>query len=232
MFLLPRLQISKGQCLDALDEPSEGEALPLTDPREVALRFQRMGAVGLHVVDVDQARGKKPNDEAILGILDAANVPVQCGGGVTSLRRIQELRDTGVTRVVVGSMGVLHMDWMREAAKIFPKGLVANIDEKDGHVMVKGRTVDSGKTLEDVALEFDSYGFEGLVLTSLGAGDSQRIRTLVGKLKTPTMVDRPILSLDELATFEEAGVQASILGKEIYDRTINFTEATKYFRTM
>src|SRR5687767_7999688 len=99
MFLLPKVRLSKGQCLDAIEAPSEGEALPLTDPREVGLRLQKMGAVGLHIVDVDLAQGKRSNDEALVEMIDSLSIPVQCGGGVTSLRRIQELRDTGVTRV-------------------------------------------------------------------------------------------------------------------------------------
>jgi phosphoribosylformimino-5-aminoimidazole carboxamide ribotide isomerase len=232
MFLLPRIQLSRGQCVDAIEEPSEGEALPLTDPREVALRLQRMGAVGLHIVDVDHARGKKPNDKALVKILDAVTIPVQCGGGVTSLRRIQELRDTGVTRVVVGSMGVLHPDWMKEAAKCFPKGLVANLDEKEGHVLAKGQAVDTGKSVEDLALEFDSFGFEGLVLTSLLDSEPGRMLDLVRRLKTPTMLDRRVKTIADLVEFKNAGTQAAILGPEIYDRTIDFAEASKYMKTL
>lgn len=232
MFLLPRLQISRGQSVDILEEPSEGEALPLTDPREVALRLQRMGAVGLHIVDVDHARGKKPNDKALLKILDAVNIPVQVGGGVTSLKRIQELRDTGATRVVVGSMGVLHPDWMKEAAKCFPKGLVANLDEKEGKVLAKGQTVDTGKSVDDLAIEFDGFGFESMVLTSLNGNDTTRILALAKRLKTPTMVDIRIKDVAELTAFKEAGVQAVILGTEIYDRTIDFAAASKYFKDL
>ncbi len=230
MFLLPKIRLSKGECLDAIDMPSEGEALPMTDPREVALRLQKLGAVGLHIVDVDSAQGLTSNDPSLADIIDCVNIPVQCGGGVTSLKRIQELRDTGVIRVVVGSMGVLHPDWMKEAAKCFPKGLVANLDEKQGHILAKGQTVDTGKPLEDLALEFDSFGFEGLVLTSLNGSDKQRIFSLVKRLKTPTMVDRRVKSLAELSELKELGVQAAILGTEIYDRTLDFAAATKQFR--
>lgn len=232
MFLLPRIRLSKGQCLDALAAPSEGEALPLTDPREVALRFQRMGAVGLHIVDVDLAQGKKANDEILVDIIDAINIPLQYGGGVTSLRRIAELQDTGVKRVVVGSMGVLHPDWMKEAARCFPHGLVANIDEKSGRVLAKGQSVDTGKPFEDLALEFDSFGFEGLVLTSLNGTDATRVLSLVKRLKTPTMLDRRVTAMGDLVAFQEAGVQAAILGTEIYDRTIAFAEASKYFKSL
>lgn len=232
MFLLPRIRLSHGECMDWLPEPAEGEALPGTHPAEVALRFQKMGALGLHVVDVDAALGKKPNDRALLSILDVLSVPVQAGGGVHSLRRIQELRDTGVARVVVGSMGVLHPDWMREAAKCFPQGLVANLDERDGKVWVKGQTEDSGRQLEEVALDYDGYGFEGILLTSLDGSGNNRLVQLAGRLKTPVLLECRVGSVGELRSFHEAGIQGAILGPEIYDRTVDFAEASKYFRTL
>lgn len=232
MFVLPRIRISDGECLDVLFEQSEGEALPLRDPREVALRFQRLGAVGLHVVDVDAALGKPPNDEALLSILESSNVPIQCGGGVHSMVRIQELRDTGVQRVVVGSMGVLHPDWMKEAAKIFPRGLVANLDEKNGTVWAKGQSLDTGRTLEDVATQFDGFGFEGMVITSLNGTSSDKLLSVTKKLRTPVMLDRRVKAMGDLMEFKEAGVQAAILGSEIYDRTIDFAEASKYFKSL
>lgn len=230
MFLLPRIQLSKGECVDVL-RTSEGEALPLADPKEVAVRFQAMGAVGLHVVDVDAAQGQTPNDEALLSILDSVHIPVQCGGGVRSLKRIQELRDTGARRVFVGTMSALHPDWFREAARCFPQGLVANIDEKDGHVMVKGRSQDSGRRVEDVLAEVDALGLEGVVITSLNGSTPERLVELSRGRRTPVMVHARFRDMAELATLREAGVRAAILGGEIYDRTIDFGAACQYFKT-
>lgn len=232
MFLLPSLRISRGECLDSLPMPSEGEALPSNDPKEVALRLQRIGAVGLHVVDMDAARGKPPNDEALVDILESVTIPVQCGGGVKSLRRIQELLDSGARRVVVGGFGVEHPDWMKEAAKCFPQGLVANLDAKDGSVWVKSRSLDSGKSLESLAVAYDGYGFEGILLTSLAGTSHDGLRDVIRRLKTPIMVDARVKDVGELQAFRDVGVRAAVLGPEIYEATIDFHAANQVFHSL
>lgn len=232
MFLLPCLRLSKGESLDALPMPSEGEALPSNDPKEVALRLQRLGAVGLHLVDVDAARGKSPNDEALLSVLDSVSIPVQVGGGVRSMRRIQELLDTGARSVVVGSFGVEHADWLREAARCFPRGLVANLDESDGRVLIKSRSEDSGKRVESLALEYDGWGFEGILLTALKGTVHEGLRGLIRRLKTPVMVDARVKDVGELQAFRDAGVRAAVLGAEIYDGTIDFQAANQVFHSL
>jgi phosphoribosylformimino-5-aminoimidazole carboxamide ribotide isomerase len=226
VFLLPRIELSKGECVFSLDV-SEGEALPLTDPREVASRFQGMGAVGLHIVDVDAAQGGHPNDAALVSVFDAVHIPVQCGGGVRSLRRIQELRDTGARRVVVGTMSVLHPDWFQEAVRCFPEGLLANLDEKHGTVWIKGRTVDSGQKIEDVVDRFDTLGLEGIVITSLNGSGHAKVLEWTRDRKTPIMVDVPVRTVDELVALRDAGVKGAILGRELYDRTLDLDAAMK-----
>ncbi|MBI2078148.1 MAG: hypothetical protein HYT80_07240 [Euryarchaeota archaeon] len=229
MFLLPNVRLSGGECLDTI--PDESGRI-LSDAKEVVLRLQRLGAVGLNVVDVDAATGGRPNDDAVVSILDAVHIPVQMGGGVTSLRRIQELRDTGVHRVLVGSMGVLHPDWMREAGKVFPEGVVATLDEKDGNVWVNGRTQDTGRRFVDVLKEFDGFGFEALLISCLNGTPHERLRAWVKGLATPVMVSTHVKNVGEILALGESGVQGVILGSEIYDGTIDLAEATKVFKAL
>ncbi|HLE47610.1 MAG TPA: HisA/HisF-related TIM barrel protein, partial [Candidatus Thermoplasmatota archaeon] len=174
--------------------------------------------------------GTRPNDDALLSILDSVHVPVQMGGGVKSLKRIQELRDTGVQRVLVGSMGVLHPDWMKEAAKVFPEGVVASLDEKAGNVWVKGRTEDTGKRLVDVAKEFDGFGFEAMLISSLDGTSHDQLRSWAEGLDTPVMLAPRVEGLDELGAFKDAGIQGVVLETEVYDGTIDVAAATKFFK--
>jgi phosphoribosylformimino-5-aminoimidazole carboxamide ribotide isomerase len=148
------------------------------------------------------------------------------------MKRIQELRDTGARRVVVGTMHTLHPEWFREAAKVFPEGLLANIDEKDGRVLVKGRTQDSGKTVEEVLDQIDPLGIEGIVITSVNGTSHERILKWSKGRRTPVMLHAQFQTVAELLEFRLAGVRAAILGREIYDRTIDFDAASKYFKTI
>lgn len=235
MYLLPRLEIHEGETVHILRQPSQGEATSLVDPAEVAKRFAGMGAQGLHVVDVDYSRDpKQNNDEALLSIIDSTPLPVQAGGGVRSLKRIQELLDTGCRRVIVGTMGVLHKDWLREAALCFPDTLVAGLDARQGHLVVKGRTEDVEDRLDAFATAIDGYGLESLHIAHLdGSANGASLDgtlQLVKRLKTPVTVEGTIHSEDDLRRLERTGVRGVSLGQEIYDGTLRLTDLVKTYR--
>lgn len=235
MYLLPRLELEDGECRFAFTRPSQGEALSVVDPVEVAKRFQGMGAQGFHVVDLDHSKSpKKNNDKALLRIVETTKLPIQAGGGVRSLRRIQELLDTGCARVIVGTMGVLHEDWLREAALCFPERLVAGLDARDGQLVINGRTEPVEKRLDAFASRIDGYGLESLHIAAIDAaanGSSlPRLASLATSLKTPMTVEGPIRSEADLALLERAGVRGVSLGQEIYDGTLAFERLVKAYR--
>lgn len=236
MFLLPRLELQDGRTVHALREPGQGEATSLEDPVEVATRFARMGAQGLHVVDVDRSLGRgHDNDDELIRILDHTWLPVEAAGGVESLRRIQELIDTGCARVIVGTMGVLHQDWLKEAALCFPDRLIAGLDARDGRLVVKGRTEPIERALDEFATQIDGYGLEALHIAHLSRSNGngfENVMDLVRRLRTPVTVEGAITTIQELRRLEAAGVHGVSLGREIYDGSLNFAEVAKSYRVL
>lgn len=233
MYILPLVELQGGESVHVLDAPSLGETRPLIDPVEVVHRLQGMGAQGLHVVDVDRAANPgRDNDAALVSILDTTVLPVEAGGGVGSLKRIQELLDTGVKRVLVGTMGVLHQDWLKEAGLIFRDALIACVDVRDRDLVVKGRTERASTRLEEHVDTIDGYGLEALHLTYLGENGSgiALAESLARRLRTPLTYQGPIGGPTDLARLEQAGVRGVVLGPEIYDGRLQFGELAKAYR--
>lgn len=235
MYLLPRIELRDGESSHGLVQPGQGEAESILRPAEVAKRFTALGAQGLHVVDVDHALSPSRNNDAhLVEIIDATWLPVQAGGGVRSLKRIQELLDTGCARVIVGTMGVLHQDWLKEAALCFPERLVAGLDARDGRLLVKGRTEESERTLESFAAEIDAYGLESIHIAALSAGRNGAsivsVADLARRLKTPVTVEGDLHSEADLRRLADAGVRGVSLGREIYDGTLRLDQLVKQYR--
>lgn len=233
MYVLPLVELRGGESVHVLPGPSLGEGRPLIDPVEVATRFAALGAQGFHVVDVDRAASPdRDNDAALLSILDHTTLPVEAGGGVRSLRRIQELLDTGVRRVLVGSMGVLHADWLREAALLFPDRLVACVDTTGDDVWVKGRTEPAATTLSSFLASAEGVGLHALHLTFLGknGGGVDLMRRLVRTTRIPLSYQGPVSGPADLAALDEAGVRGVALGEEVYDGRLSFQELAKRYR--
>jgi len=233
VYLLPLIEIKGGESVHILQGSSQGESRPLMDPVEVINRFIGMGAQGAHVVDVDHALDpSRNNDEILLRMLDHTVIPVVAGGGVHSLKRIQELLDTGARRVLVGSMGVLHPEWLKEAALIFQDRLVACIDVKDDALLVKGRTERAAPTMDTFLARAEALGLESLHVSYLGknGGGPTLMESLAKRTKTPLTYQGPIAGSEDLVRLERAGVRGAVLGPEIYDGRLSFTPLAKAYR--
>lgn len=233
MYLLPVIEIKGGESVHILQGASQGETRPLMDPVEVLNRFIGLGAQGAHVVDVDHALDpNRNNDELLLRMLDHTVVPVVAGGGVRSLKRIQELLDTGARRVLVGSMGVLHPEWLKEAALIFQDRLVACVDVSEDDLLVKGRTERAPSPLGTHLNRIDGFGLESLHVTYLGknGGGVAFMENLATQIKTPLSYQGSIAGPEDLTRLERAGVRGAVLGPEIYDGRLSFTPLAKAYR--
>ena len=78
------------------------------DPVDVARTFEREGADGLHVVDLDAAFGRGSNEKEILGVRAATSLPMQVGGGLRTSKAVEDfLEGVSGARAVVGSLPFL-----------------------------------------------------------------------------------------------------------------------------
>lgn len=234
MYVLPLIEVQRGETTQILRTPSLGEARTLVDPAEVVQRFAGLGAQGFHFVDVDAARSAgQNNDRALATILAQTMLPVVGGGGVRHLTRVQALLDSGCRRVLVGSMGALHQDWLREAAKCFPERLVGCVDTRGSDVVVNGRSETASTPLEAHLRAIDGMGLDSIHLTYLGAngGGPELAMRWARALQTPVSFQGTVGSPKDLDAMAGAGVRGVVLGREIYDGTLSFEALAKQYRT-
>ena len=148
-----------------------------TDPVEVAMTFEREGADGLHVVDLDAAFGKGTNAEEIQNILRVIRIPVQVGGGMRTGKAVEDfLEGVSGARAVVGSLPFLDrpafLNVLRKSSSSSSSPLASRIlvalDCKDGRPTVRGWTEDAGAgDVVSVARELGELGVAALLVTDV-----------------------------------------------------------------
>jgi len=235
MFVLPLIEVAAGESQHILSSDDTGEGRPLIDPVEVMQRFARLGAQGFQVVDVDRATGhRKDNDEVLVRLCDATRLPIQAGGGVESLVRIQELLDTGVRRVLVGSMGVLHPDWLAEAIRIFEKQIIISIDVAPEGLLVKGRKEPAPIQLENLFQALKDVRVHTAHVAYLGteARGPDLVRQVKERLQCDVTYQGRVAGEPELAELAQAGAAGVVMGQEAYDHPERFRELAKRFRVL
>ena len=237
MQLYPAIDLKNGQCVRL----KQGEFKEITvysdKPEEIAALWQEQGATYLHLVDLDGAlAGHSVNEEVICRIVNTVSIPVEIGGGIRSEEAIASMLSLGVARVIIGTKAVKQPEFIRDMIETFGADrIVLGVDAKDGMVAVEGWETVSEITASDLCSRMKEYGIRHIVYT-----DISRDGMLIGpnvaytkKLTDETGLDviasGGMSSMEDLRQLYEAGVQGAIIGKALYEKRIDLSEAVKTF---
>ena len=89
MIFFPAIDLKDGQCVRLFQGDMDQVTVFGDDPAGQAKGFADAGAKWLHVVDLNGAFSGRPvNEDAVSGILDRIDIPVQLGGGIRDMQTI------------------------------------------------------------------------------------------------------------------------------------------------
>lgn len=223
----------------------EGDPARMTaysdDPAETAKRWLAMGAKWLHVVNLDGAfgEGDGANQLALLSILKVASefgADVQFGGGLRSIDSMSQALSLGVSRIVLGTVAVEQSDVVTNALKKFGVEKIAvGIDARDGVVRVRGWQSDGGVSAQDLALQMRILGLCTIIFTDVtrdGMGQGLNIsatRELADVSGVDVIASGGVLTLDDVLAARDAGLSGVIVGRALYEGTIDFRDAMESY---
>jgi phosphoribosylformimino-5-aminoimidazole carboxamide ribotide isomerase len=237
MMIYPAIDLRGGKVVRL----KEGDPARMTaysdDAGEMARRWLGAGAKWLHVVNLDGAfgEGDSANQSALFLILKAAKefgASVQFGGGMRSLDAVAQALSLGVTRAILGTIAVEQPDVVREALSRFGAEHVAvGIDARDGLVRTRGWVDNSGIPALDLALQMRGFGLRTVIFTDVsrdGLGSGLNIaatRDLSEKSGLDVIASGGVHTIDDVLAARDAGLAGCIIGRALYDGTIELGEA-------
>lgn len=232
MRLYPAIDIMDGKCVRLIKGQANQKTIYNNDPIAVAKQFEEMGAKHLHVVDLDGAfKGYKQNESVIEAIAHSVKIPVQVGGGLRKLDDVKRLFDLGVSRVVLGTVIVEDPAVFELAVMQYGHNIIAGIDCRDGIVVIKGWVEKSGISAFEMAKRVKEVGVSRIVYTDVakdGMMQGPNIKAAV-KLQKETglkvIASGGVGSLDDIIKLNEAGIFGAIVGKAIYEGTVDLKQA-------
>ena len=135
MDLLPAIDLRAGQAVRLTQGDFDREAR-YGDPAALAARSSRRRARWIHVVDLDAARTGVPHERAalheIVRLAGEASVRVQTGGGIRSEDAAEELLQTGVARIVLGTAAIEDPALALRCARRWPGRVAVGLDYRIG----------------------------------------------------------------------------------------------------
>jgi phosphoribosylformimino-5-aminoimidazole carboxamide ribotide isomerase len=189
----------------------------------------------LHVVDLDGARGGRPQQRILVRkVVASFGAGVQVGGGVRSMAAVNAYFDLGVDRVVLGTAAIRDPDLVREASEAYPGRIVVAVDARDGNVATDGWIDQSGQRAIDVVRSLAKLGLAAVLYT-----DIDRDGTEVGpNVDATAMLARDagveviasggVGTLEHIAALAKAGpgVVGVIVGRALHEKRFTLEDAT------
>lgn len=237
MLIIPAIDIKNGQCVRLKQGLMEQTTIFFDHPADAALRWLDEGARRLHLVDLDGAfAGAPKNLNAIREILREVgdSIPVQLGGGIRDLDTIERGLDMGLSYVIIGTAAVKNPGFLRDACSAFPGQIIVGLDAKDGKVATEGWSKLTGHEVVDLAKKYEDYGVEAIIYTDIGRDgmltglNVEATARLARALTIPVIASGGLSSLadiEALCEVEEDGVIGTIVGRAIYDGSLDFAKA-------
>lgn len=232
--MIPAIDLRAGQLVRLEQGDYARETVYDRNPGERARRFAALGASRIHVVDLDGARdGEAANERSIRDILAAVGgVPIQLGGGIRTLERVETVLSWGVDRVILGTLLLEDPELVREIALRNPNKVVLGLDARDGRLAVRGWRETAELQVESLLEHFAELPLAAVLYTDvsrdglLEGPNVQAAIALAEKTPHPVIASGGVGSVDHLLELARSGVLAgAVVGRALYTGAVDLGAA-------
>ncbi|MHA6247809.1 1-(5-phosphoribosyl)-5-[(5-phosphoribosylamino)methylideneamino]imidazole-4-carboxamide isomerase [Pontibacter sp. CAU 1760] len=237
MEIIPAIDLIGGQCVRLTEGDFSQQTTYDSNPLEVAKRFEAHGIKRLHLVDLDGARAKKPVNLAVLEKIAAnTNLTIDFGGGLQSDEAVQQAFDAGASQITAGSIAVREPEkvkaWLEQYGA---KRIIIGADFKGRNIAISAWTEESDYALETFISDYVSYGAKLFICTDVSKD---------GKLQGPSLetyqhlqttlpeagliASGGVTTMQDVEALQAMGVTGAIIGKAIYEGTIQLKDLERF----
>lgn len=237
MIILPAIDLLDGKVVRLAQGKRDQVTVYSDDPVGMAKRWADVGATWLHVVDLNGAfDGTYVNLPVAERIIAACGVHVELSGGIRTKETLAKAMAAGAARVVLGTKACEDPAFVQEAADRYGRKIAVAIDAKAGQVVSRGWVASTPLTPAALARSVMMLGVETLICTDVsrdGMLQGPNLELLEEVLAvTPLQVIASggissVQDLERLKTLEGRGVIGAIVGKALYEGTIDVRDAIR-----
>jgi phosphoribosylformimino-5-aminoimidazole carboxamide ribotide isomerase len=228
MILLPAIDLIGGRCVRLAQGDFDRETDYSTDPATALAAFAASGAVEAHLVDLDGAKAREPRQHDLFAELAANSaLALQVAGGFRTASQVARMLDSGIARVVIGSLALDNPATFeglldRFGADRLVLALDVRLDGSVPLVATHGWTTDSGQSLDTVLVRFNRV--RHLLVTDIArdgmlSGPNLPLMHLIAERypQVELQASGGVARLDDLRFLSVTGAARAIVGKAIWE---------------
>lgn len=235
MFVIPAVDIKKGQCVRLAQGDFNRVTVYSENPADMARLWAQKGAERIHIVDLDGSVDGLPcNASIILDIAKSVSVPIEVGGGIRNMETINHYLENGVSSVILGTAAIQDEDFVKKAAEIHPGQIILGIDALGGEVAVRGWTQKTSQNAVALARRFENCGIQAIVYTDIQRDGMETGVNVEATCALAKAVSIPVIAsggvatmadIDRLLSVKDCSFFGVIVGRALYTGAIVLEDA-------
>ena len=235
MEIIPAIDLLNGKCV-RLNQGNYNEVTKFnSDPVKQAQIWESQGAKRLHLVDLDGAKTGEPiNYLTIKKKKRSITIPIQLGGGIRTIDRAKELLGIGIDRIILGTIAIENPELVKVLSQEYPRRVAVGIDAKEGMVATRGWLKQSEISSLELAKQLNDLELAAIISTDIATDGTlkgpnvQALREITEISINPVIASGGVGSIADLISlsdFENEGIEGIIVGRALYDGSIDLKEA-------
>ena len=126
--------------------------------------------------------------------------------------------------------------FLHDACGAFPGNIIVGLDARDGKVATDGWSKLTKHDVLDMAKKFEDYGCEAIIYTDIGRDGMLTGVNIEATVRLARHVRIPVIAsggvtdlrdIEALCAVEDEGIEGAILGRSIYEGTLDFEAAQR-----
>jgi len=235
MIIYPAIDLKNKKCVRLYKGDFAKEEIFNDSPLDQAQQFEKLGFDNLHIVDLDRTLDSDTSNlSSIKEIRKHTSLKIQVGGGLRTLKDIEEVLDLGVENIVMGTAAVTNTELLKMVAAKYPQKISVGMDVRKGFLALKGWTDQTKLLAADFVEQIKNYQIKSIIFTDIDKDGTKQGVNIEETVKLASLSSVPVIasggvaSMKDILSIQQTNViKGVIVGKAIYDGSINLKELVK-----
>ena len=238
MIIIPAVDIRQGNCVMLKQGKIADETIYSKDPVFMAKLWKAKGAERLHVVDLDGSfSGNQSNNQIIGNIRLSLDIPVEVGGGIRNMKRIDDIFTLGASYAILGTVAIYNPDIVRQAIEKYgSEKIIVALDVYEGKIAIGGWKEITPVTTEEMIEKLKNMGVSEIIYTDISKDGMLKgpnidgLKRIAKASKMNVIASGGVTTIDDvkkIAKLEKYGVTGAIVGKALYTEDFKLEEAIR-----
>ena len=235
MIIYPAIDLKNKKCVRLYKGDFAKEEIFNDSPLDQAQQFEKLGFDNLHIVDLDRTLDSDTSNlSSIKEIRKHTSLKIQVGGGLRTLKDIEEVLDLGVENIVMGTAAVTNTELLKLVSAKYPQKISVGMDVRKGFLALKGWTDQTKLLAADFVEQIKNYQIKSIIFTDIDKDGTKQGVNLEETVKLASLSSVPVIasggvaSMKDIFSIQQTNIiKGVIVGKAIYDGSINLKELAK-----